>query len=226
MVTVVTCPLNSEKKIHLRNVLAEQGLVVVPTDTVYGIGAIPTDAAAVDKLLRAKGRGRDYPSPVLIGDVGNVDDIAQDVSPAARVLMEKLWPGALTIVVSARKDVGWDLGVTQGTVALRMPDHKALLTILNDVGPLAVTSANLHGQPPATTVVQAVKAFGELVDIYVDDGPSPGGRPSTIVRCDTHNQGGGIKVLREGAVSFAMIADCLGHDYARYMQGSVENVLR
>ncbi|GAA1761277.1 L-threonylcarbamoyladenylate synthase [Nostocoides vanveenii] len=172
-------------------------LVVLPTDTVYGIGCDAFDAAAVSALLAAKGRGRDVPPPVLIGQVRTLDGIATDIQPYVRDLVERFWPGALTVVLSAQPSLHWDLGDTDGTVAVRMPDDPIALAVLAETGPMAVTSANLHGQPAATTILDAATQLGAAVAVYVDGGPRATQQPSTILDCT----GPAPVVLREGAIS-------------------------
>lgn len=172
-------------------------LVVLPTDTVYGVGADAFDPAAVRALLRAKGRGRDMPPPVLVSAATTIDALATSVPGYARALVEEFWPGPLTLVLHQQRSLQWDLGETRGTVAVRMPDHPVALEVLERTGPLAVSSANLSGHPAATTVEEAVDMLGESVAVYVDGGPTPGSEPSTIVDA-TGAQG---RVLRAGALS-------------------------
>lgn len=182
------------------------GLVVVlPTDTVYGVGADAFNAAAVSMVLAAKGRGRELPPPVLVPNARTVDGLATDVPPYARDLIEQFWPGPLTIVLKAQSSLVWDLGDTRGTVALRMPDHELALALLAEVGPMAVTSANLTGQPAATTVIDAASQLGAAVAVYLDGGPSSAGRPSTIVDCTRDT----AVILREGAISAEQLAPVL-----------------
>ena len=169
---------------------------LLPTDTVYGLGADPREEAAVDRLLTAKGRGRDKPSPVLVASLGQAEGLVERIPDAAAALMRAHWPGALTLVLPARQ-LGWDLGETNGTVALRMPGHPVALSLLRRTGPLAVSSANLTGRPPATSVAQAREQLGEAVSVYLDGGECRGGAPSTIVGFD----GARIRLYREGAVS-------------------------
>jgi tRNA threonylcarbamoyl adenosine modification protein (Sua5/YciO/YrdC/YwlC family) len=161
--------------------IARGELVVLPTDTVYGVGCDAFDAAAVARLLAAKGRGRQMPPPVLIGDPRTLDGLAADVPPVVRDLVAAFWPGALTVICRAQPSLAWDLGETRGTVALRMPDSAPALALLRRTGPLAVTSANLTGRPAALTVAEAVAQLGSSVAIYLDGGPAPGGTASTIV---------------------------------------------
>lgn len=141
------------------------GLAIVPTDTVYGIGSLASDARAVAAVLAAKGRGRHMPPPVLVADPSQVDALVAAVPPAARALMAACWPGALTLILDAAPHLGWDLGETDGTVALRMPDHPLTLALLAATGPLAVTSANHTGQPPATDAASGAAAFPGRVSV-------------------------------------------------------------
>ena len=135
-------------------------VVVLPTDTVYGIGCDAFDAAAVTAVLAAKGRGRDMPPPVLVPNARTVDGLARSVPPYVRHLIDRFWPGALTLVLESQPSLTWDLGETNGTVALRMPDHEIALALLGQAGPMAVTSANLTGRPPAQTVAEAQEQLG------------------------------------------------------------------
>lgn len=176
-------------------------LVVLPTDTVYGVGADAFDAAAVRRLLAAKGRGRDMPPPVLVSAATTLDALAVGVPSYARALIAQLWPGPLTIVCRQQPSLQWDLGDTRGTVAVRMPDHDVALEVLARTGPLAVSSANLTGQDAATDADRAEAMLGDSVEVYLDGGPTPGSVASTIVDC-TGEVG---RVLRLGVVSLARL---------------------
>ncbi|HET6297577.1 MAG TPA: L-threonylcarbamoyladenylate synthase [Kribbella sp.] len=156
-------------------------LVVLPTDTVYGIAADAFKADAVQRLLDAKGRGRDMPPPVLISVVESLDALATDIPEAGRKLCEEFWPGPLTVICHAQTSLMWDLGDTQGTVALRVPDHENTRELLSRTGPLAVSSANRSGQPAALDVYDAEAQLQDSVAVYLDGGTSTGGEPSTIV---------------------------------------------
>lgn len=156
-------------------------LVVLPTDTVYGIGAEAFTPAAVTGLLAAKRRGRDMPPPVLVGTVRAATALVEELGDAGRDFIEEFWPGGLTLVCRARPTLSWDLGDTRGTVAIRMPMHPVALDLLKETGPLAVSSANVSGMPAATTVDEAMDQLGDTVAVFLDDGPATGGVPSTIV---------------------------------------------
>ena len=187
-----------EAAVEAASLAVQRGdLIVLPTDTVYGIGADAFDPAAVRALLAAKGRGREMPPPVLVSAATTLDALATRVPGYARALVEKFWPGPLTLVCHQQSSLQWDLGDTRGTVAVRMPDHDVALEILERTGPLAVSSANKTGMPAATDADQAEEMLGDEVAIVVDSGDAPGGEASTIVDV-TGSQG---RVLRRGALS-------------------------
>jgi tRNA threonylcarbamoyl adenosine modification protein (Sua5/YciO/YrdC/YwlC family) len=181
-------------------------VVVLPTDTVYGVGADAFSPEAVAAVLAAKGRGREMPPPVLVPSPRTVDGLATAVPDWARDLITELWPGPLTLVFHAPASLMWDLGDTNGTVALRMPEDDIALAVLTEVGPMAVTSANLTGSPAATTVLEAAAQLGGAVSVYLDGGPSRGGAASTIVDCTTESP----TVLRQGGVSVERLQEILG----------------
>ena len=178
------------------------GLVVVPTDTVYGIGADAFNPTAVAALLAAKGRGRQSPPPVLVPDARTLAGLARDVPEAVRDLVAAFWPGGLTIICHAQPSLMWDLGDTGGSVALRMPDHPTALALLRRTGPLAVSSANVTGAPPARDAADAHAQLGSSVAIYLDAGEAPGGVASTIIDAT----GPSLRIVREGAITRAQIA--------------------
>ena len=186
-------------------------VVVIPTDTVYGIGADAFDPGAVAAVLTAKSRGREMPPPVLIPDARTVDGLARAVPEWARRLMEELWPGPLTLVLWAQPSLHWDLGETAGTVALRIPDDEIALDVLTETGPLAVTSANRSGEPAATTVTDAAVQLGPAVAVYLDGGPRVGQEPSTIIDAT----GELPVVLRLGAVGRERLEEILGEGFDR-----------
>jgi tRNA threonylcarbamoyl adenosine modification protein (Sua5/YciO/YrdC/YwlC family) len=181
-------------------------VIVIPTDTVYGVGADAFSPDAVARLLTAKGRDRQMPPPVLIPSVRTVDGLGRDVPAAARALMDAFWPGPLTVIVHAQPSLAWDLGETQGTVALRVPDHEAALALLARTGPLAVTSANLTGKPAATSAEEAREQLGSVVSVYLDAGDSPLGVASTIVDAT----GRALRVVRDGGVSWDRLVEVVG----------------
>ena len=186
-------------------------IVVIPTDTVYGIGADAFDPAAVANVLMAKGRGREMPPPVLIPDVRTVDGLARAVPDWARRLIDELWPGPLTLVLLAQPSLHWDLGETAGTVALRMPDDEIALEVLRETGPMAVTSANRTGEPAATTITDAAVQLGPVVSVYLDGGPRTSLEPSTIIDCTGERP----EVLRLGGIGRDRLEEILGDGFDR-----------
>ncbi|MFH5207767.1 L-threonylcarbamoyladenylate synthase [Antrihabitans sp. NCIMB 15449] len=181
-------------------------LVVMPTDTLYGIAADAFDSSAVAALLRAKHRGRDMPVPVLVGSWNTIDGLVLSVRPQARDLVRAFWPGGLSLVVQQAPSLAWDLGDTRGTVMLRMPLHPVALELLREVGPLAVSSANVSGSPPAKAAAEAREQLGEDVTVYLDGGRSELAVASTIVDLTSDQP----RILRSGAVESSDIADVLG----------------
>lgn len=188
---------------HAVDAVQRGELVVLPTDTVYGIGADAFSPDAVAALLSAKGRGRQAPPPVLVPDVRTLDGLAADVSDDVRALVQRWWPGGLTVICRAQPSLSWDLGDTHGTVALRMPDHEMALEVLRATGPMAVSSANLTGQPAATTAAAARQQLGDSVAAYLEAGPAPGGTPSSIIDAT----GPVPRLVRIGAVSLTDLRD-------------------
>ena len=172
-------------------------LIVLPTDTVYGIGADAFIPAAVTTMLAAKGRGRNMPPPVLVGTARAAAALVDDLGAFGQDLIDEFWPGALTLVFRASPTLLWDLGDTKGTVALRMPLHSVALDVLKQTGPLAVSSANRTGQPAATTADEAQQQLGEAVSVYLDGGPCADSIPSTILDLT----GTIPTLLRAGAIS-------------------------
>jgi L-threonylcarbamoyladenylate synthase len=183
-------------------------LVVLPTDTVYGLGCDAFNADAVRALLAAKGRGSSMPAPVLVGSWHTIDGLVGSVPQGARDLIEAFWPGGLSLVLPHAPSLAWELGDTRGTVMLRMPLHPVALELLREVGPMAVSSANKTGSPPARTMEEARLQLGEEVSVYLDGGPATEGVASTIVDLT----GPEPRILREGAVPAAQVAEVLGRE--------------
>ena len=176
-------------------------LVVLPTDTVYGLGADAFKSWSVDALLRTKNRGRDMAPPVLVGSRKALDGLTISVPNMVQDLVAAFWPGPLTVVMHYSPTLQWNLGDTDGTVAVRMPLHPLAIELLNETGPMAVSSANKTGQPPASTAAEAKEGLGYAVSVYLEAGPSPSTAPSTIVDCTGENP----QVLREGALSLEQL---------------------
>jgi L-threonylcarbamoyladenylate synthase len=194
-------------------------LVVIPTDTVYGVAADAFSPAAVQRLLDAKGRGRDSPPPVLIPSIEALDALAESVPAEVRALVAEFWPGGLTVILPARSSLAWDLGEAHGTVALRMPSNRVALDVLAETGPLAVSSANLTGKPAAHTSAEARADLGDSVSVYLNGGevgaanthsPEPS---STIVDATgLIADGGKLRIVRHGVISDDAIRALVGAD--------------
>lgn len=214
MSRIYDCSDNSELLTGMRlarQAVAKGQLVVIPTDTVYGVGANAFSPEAVQLLLEAKGRGRQSPPPVLMPSAATMDGLAQNIPDEVRALAKAFWPGGLTIVLEAQPSLAWDLGDTNGTVAVRVPAHPVALELLAETGPLAVSSANLTGQPAATTAAGAHDQLGARVEVYLDGGEATAGQASTIVDATGLSRGeGGIRILRDGVISAAQLRDVIG----------------
>jgi L-threonylcarbamoyladenylate synthase len=180
-------------------------LVAFPTDTVYGLGALVFDEQAVQSIYVAKGRSEDKAIPVLVGDPLDLEQVASSLSPAARQLADRFWPGPLTIIVQKRPDLPAAVSAT-GTVGVRLPDHPVARALLKASGPLAVTSANLSGQPSPRTAGEVLQQLDGCLSLILDGGPTPGGTPSTVVDCT----GGQPRILRAGPVTLDQIMEALG----------------
>ena len=203
--TVRTRLLLSEQLDEAATALRRGGLVVFPTDTVYGVAALARNADAVAAIYAAKQRPPELPIPVMVAEPGGVEDVAR-ILPAFRELAETFWPGPLTIILP-KTDVLPAIVTADGdTVALRIPDHPLALALLRLVDePLAVTSANLSGRPPARTAQEARAQLAGRVDVIVDGGPAPGGEPSTILDLTLDPPA----ILRSGPISEAQIRAAL-----------------
>lgn len=171
-------------------------LVVFPTDTVYALGADAFNAFATAMVFQAKGRPRSLPLPVLVAQPRQAWALVSSVPEAAVELAAAFWPGALTIILPEAESLTWDIGVTRGGVALRMPSHPDALALIEEVGPLAATSANRFGEPTPPAVAEIAARLGHTVSLYLDGGPAAGDVPSTIVDLT----GGQVRVVREGAI--------------------------
>ncbi|SPL97752.1 TsaC protein (YrdC domain) required for threonylcarbamoyladenosine t(6)A37 modification in tRNA [[Actinomadura] parvosata subsp. kistnae] len=181
--------------------------MVLPTDTVYGIGADAFTPDAVKALLDAKGRGRDTPPPVLVGTVRAATALVDDLGPYGQDLIDAFWPGPLTLVCKANRALSWDLGDTKGTVAVRMPLHPVALDLLKETGPMAVSSANRSGAPAATTAAEAEEQLGDSVEVYLDGGKTTDNTPSTILDLTTAVP----RLLRRGAIPVEKLRGIIGY---------------
>ncbi len=181
-------------------------LVVLPTDTLYGLGCDAFNNEAVAKLLATKHRGPDMPVPVLVGSWDTIQGLVQHYSPLAKTLVQAFWPGGLSIIVPQAPSLPWNLGDTRGTVMLRMPLHPVAIELLRETGPMAVSSANISGHQPPSTVVEARQQLNQNVSVYLDGGECAIGKPSSIIDISGERP----KLLREGAISAERIGEVLG----------------
>jgi L-threonylcarbamoyladenylate synthase len=201
------CSLDAERAgglVDAGSAIRRGELVVMPTDTVYGVAADAFNPTAVNLLLAVKGRGRDMPVPVLVASQQMADAVVEAMSDAGRALAEKFWPGALTLVVRHTSHLAWDLGETRGTVAVRVPDHPIALSLIEQTGPLAVSSANRSGNPAPVTAMDARLQLGAAIAVYLDAGPGPDvALPSSIVDVT----GDQPRLLRAGALDVERLRD-------------------
>ena len=221
MASLYDCSVETELLTGMRlarSAIGRGELVVLPTDTVYGVAADAFNPKAVARLLAAKGRGRQSPPPVLIPGIPTLDALAESVPDEVRALVAAFWPGGLTVILPARASLNWDLGDTNGTVALRMPSNRVVLEILSETGPLAVSSANLTGEPAAMTAQEAQRMLGDSVAIYLDDGEAGADYPaadaatgSTIVDATgLLLPDGKLRIVRSGVISDDAIREIVG----------------
>jgi len=221
MASIYDCSVETELLTGMRlarSAIGKGELVVLPTDTVYGVAADAFNPKAVMRLLEAKGRGRQSPPPVLIPGIPTLDALAESVPDEVRALVAAFWPGGLTVILPARASLNWDLGDTDGTVALRMPSNRVVLEILSETGPLAVSSANLTGEPAAMTAQEAHRMLGDSVSVYLDDGEAGGDYPaaesatgSTIVDATgLLLPEGKLRIVRSGVISDQAVRDIVG----------------
>ncbi|NII50419.1 L-threonylcarbamoyladenylate synthase [Frigoribacterium endophyticum] len=200
-----------------RGAIGRGELVVMPTDTVYGLAADAFDASAVQALLDAKGRGRQSPPPVLVKGLDTLAALTESVPDLVRPLLDEFWPGPLTVIFRAQPSLSWDLGETRGTVALRMPSHPMALELLEETGPLAVSSANLTGQPAAATVDEARAMLADRVAVYLDAGPvgegyerRPGANTGSTIVDATGAADGVLRIVRHGVLPDSEIRRVVG----------------
>ncbi|OII27491.1 L-threonylcarbamoyladenylate synthase [Frigoribacterium sp. MCBA15_019] len=222
MATFHDCSVDSELLAGMRMARGAIGrgeLVVLPTDTVYGVAADAFDPTAVQRLLDAKGRGRQSPPPVLIKGQETLAALTDRVPEVVRPLLDAFWPGPLTVIFRAQASLSWDLGETRGTVALRVPSHRIALELLEETGPLAVSSANLTGRPAAESAGDARRMLGDSVSVYLDDGPAgtsyehrAGANTGSTIVDATGGADGVLRIVRHGVLSDADIIRVVGVD--------------
>jgi len=194
-------PANSPDMMpQARAVLNKGGLVAFPTDTVYGVGTLVFDGPAVESIYRAKDRPIEKAIPVLIGDAEDMEKVGMNIPETAYRLATRFWPGPLTVVIPKKPTLPESVSAT-ATVGVRVPDHEVARTLLRAAGPMAVTSANISGQPSPSTAEEVFAQLGGRIDLIIDGGKTPGGVPSTVIDC-TEND---LKILRAGPISLEAI---------------------
>ncbi len=185
-------------------ILLSGGLVAFPTDTVYGIGALATDGEAIESIYVAKDRPMEKAVPVLLGEVEDLPKIVDEVPLLAAKLIARFWPGPLTLLVPKKPTLPEAISATS-TVGVRMPDHEIARALLRLAGPMAVTSANISGQPSPRTAQEVFTQLGGRIAMILDGGKTPGGIPSTLVDCT----GDQIEVLREGPITKEQLLEAI-----------------
>jgi L-threonylcarbamoyladenylate synthase len=211
MKTEVLSANDPQLQTRVLEVLRGGGLVAFPTDTVYGVGALAFDAAAVSDIYTAKGRPQEKAIPVLIAELADLAKVTLEIPDVAVRLASHFWPGPLTLVVRKHPDLPLSVSATP-TVGVRIPDHPVARTLLRAAGPMAVTSANLSGQPSPCTTEEVVACLGGRIALIVDGGSTPGGIPSTVVDCvDTPPH-----ILRAGPISSDEIEAALENDLSSF----------
>lgn len=189
-------------------ILQNDGVVVFPTDTVYGLGCLIQRSSSIDRLYQVKERDTAKAIPVLIGDIDHLPRVAAGLGDVARRLAQHFWPGALTLVVPRNPELPANLSHLP-TIGVRMPDHPFALSLLQKAGPLATTSANLSGRPSPVTAKDVLDQLEGRVEVVIDGGACPGGVPSSVVDCT----GAEPRLLREGAITREMLQSLLGQDF-------------
>ncbi|MCX5724178.1 MAG: L-threonylcarbamoyladenylate synthase [Nitrospirae bacterium] len=186
---------------QVRRLLGESGLIVLPTESFYGLAVAPFDAVALARLWQVKGRSEGKPILLLIGDRSQLEPLVLSIPPAATILMDAFWPGPLTIVFPAALSLPDAVTAGTGSVGIRLSAWQPLAELLRLVGPVTGTSANREGLPPPCMAEEVQQRLGEEVDLIIDAGPTPGGQPSTVV-----DVRGPIRIVREGAIERGAIA--------------------
>jgi len=188
-----------------QQILLTGGVITFPTDTVYGLGCLVTEASSIDRLFEIKGRDTNKAIAVLIGNIDHLNRVTVELGENARRLAESFWPGALTLVVPRNPQLPTNLS-PQPTIGVRMPNHAFAQALLQSTGPLATTSANISGLPSPVTAQDVLNQLKDRVDLVLDGGACPGGVPSTVVNC----VGPEARILREGAITREMLEQVIG----------------
>ena len=200
MKTLVIAAHSADAIKRALDVLNKGGLVAFPTDTVYGVGALAFDGNAVESIYTAKDRPIEKAIPVLLGDTLDMEKVGMDIPEIAYKLASRFWPGPLTVVIPKRPTLPESVSATN-TVGVRVPDHDVARRLLRAAGPMAVTSANISGQPSPVLTEEVFSQLGGRIDLILDGGPTPGGLPSTVIDCTKDH----LAILREGPISLQAI---------------------
>ena len=214
MAVLYLIPMASRLSLNLQeqvekgvSILRNGGVIAYPTDTVYGLGAGIGFPRAIERIYAVKERPLSMPLPLLLDDVFQLTELADSVPPLARLLVEKFWPGGLTLVLPASSSVPDFITAGGKTVAVRIPDHPVPLALIKALGtPIVGTSANLSGQPSALTADEVYSQIGAKIDFVIDGGRCPGGKESTIIDVTGETP----VILREGAITRAEIERVCG----------------
>ncbi|MCC6299932.1 MAG: threonylcarbamoyl-AMP synthase [Anaerolineales bacterium] len=195
MKTIVV-PANAHDAIaRALDVLNHGGLVAFPTDTVYGVGSLVFDGKAVESIYAAKDRPVEKAIPILIADADDMDKVGMNIPTVAREIAKCFFPGSLTCIIPKQPTLPSAVSATS-TVGVRVPDHDVARALLRAAGPMAVTSANISGQPSPSTADEVLAQLNGRIELIIDGGKTAGGVPSTVVDCTS----GEIKILREGPI--------------------------
>jgi L-threonylcarbamoyladenylate synthase len=204
MITEVLSVSNSQSLARAEEVLKHNGLVAFPTDTVYGVGALAFNGDSIERLYKVKTRSKDLPLPILIAGPEQLELVAQNLTRTTKILANHFWPGPLTIIVERHPGLPEDLSGTS-TVGVRVPNHAFARDLIRLVGPMAVSSANLSGQPSSRTREEVLADLDGKIELLIDGGATPGQVPSTVVDCTAETP----LILRKGPVSLDQILSVL-----------------
>jgi L-threonylcarbamoyladenylate synthase len=189
---------------HVRKVLLQGGVIAFPTDTFYGLGVDPFNRGAVDQIFAIKGRDRKKPLLLLISARQQLETLVRDITPAHITLMQEFWPGPLTLLFEPRS-VFLD-NVSAGRIGIRQPRNSITCDLISSFGqPITAPSANLSGEAPPTTAKQVEQSLGGHLDLIIDGGTCPGGKPSTLVDATEKP----LRLIRPGAIPFSDIEAAL-----------------
>lgn len=206
MAKILRAPLDTSgvMRTEVISCLQNGGVVAIPTESFYALAAVATNPLAVARVNTIKGRPKHKPILSLIGDRSQLRTLAKEVPSVADLLIRHFWPGPLTIIFPACSGLPEELTAGTGTIGIRQPAVRGLLTLLREIAPLTGTSANRSDEPPTCTAEEVEQTLGHELDLIIDEGPTAGGKPSTLV--DLNDQ---IRVVREGPITHQQLKDVL-----------------